>query len=53
MQLPGASSRGEFQSDMSDGEQRDRKPQVNGQGGDEAIQIKVKMGGSTLCVAPG
>jgi hypothetical protein len=37
---------------MSDGEERDRKPQVNGQGGDETIQIRVKMGGSTLCVAP-
>ena len=30
---------------MSDGEERDRKPQVNGQGADETIQIKVKMGG--------
>jgi hypothetical protein len=30
---------------MSDGEERDRKPQVNGKGGDETIQIKVKMGG--------
>ena len=27
------------------GEERDRKPQVNGKGGDETIQIKVKMGG--------